>query len=281
MQTNSIENTKTHGTSVKSTTFESKTGMIPSPAHDLSGIDNTRNEPITTTLPSLKHKPKSYRSTTAHPTPVHTINTKSIDISKSNSQIDVECGFQQSAKIDHNVDEPASKPVSLLNKNDFAHVAATPASSSNATNIMILKISKVLLKTDLPHKRRAFQHYATFLHDVLKRSKTTKTCLILATYYYDLLINETKTPKQTSNEVESLEYCAKRRFYGCLILAHKYINDKTYNMESWSIISGKGGLSKLDISKIEKWCLAKLNYELYIKDLSVLQKWCLDKLLNV
>ncbi|KAL6949892.1 hypothetical protein ACO0QE_000557 [Hanseniaspora vineae] len=295
LQTGIAQNEQTHGINVNSTSFvnnnnnNNNTVIIPSPAHDPSAINSTRNESVPTTLSGLKHKPKSYRSTTAHPTPVHTINTKSIDISKNNSQMDT--AVLEPAALDTAALEPVSKPASHLVKNDRSQVtttttttttAAAAASNSNVTNIMILKISKVLLKTDLPHKRRVFQHYSTFLHDVLKRSKTTKTCLILATYYYGLLIKQLDIAKQlTTSEMEMTEYCAKRKFYGCLILAHKYINDKTYNMESWSIISGKGGLSKMDISKIEKWCLEKLNYELYVKDLSVLQKWCLDKLLNV
>ncbi|CAR30634.1 Pcl5p [Lachancea thermotolerans CBS 6340] len=104
------------------------------------------------------------------------------------------------------------------------------------------------------------QHLVLFLTEVLKRSKCSKKVVLLSIYYFHKLY----TYKLDSiTNLPEFSRCSKRVYLCCLILAHKFLNDQTFSMSSWQRISG---LSSKDISTMERWCLTKLDYELFLDD---------------
>lgn len=53
-----------------------------------------------------------------------------------------------------------------------------------------------------------------------------------------------------------------RKLYLCgVILAHKFIQDMTFSMKSWSRVTG---LSAREISIMERWALRRMDYNLYV-----------------
>ncbi|CAI4063682.1 Pcl5p SKDI_08G1150 [Saccharomyces kudriavzevii IFO 1802] len=102
------------------------------------------------------------------------------------------------------------------------------------------------------------QNILKFLNEVFKRSKCSKENAILATFYFQRIY---RSRAQNESSLPEFSRCSKRIFLCCLILSHKFLNDNTYSMKNWQIISG---LHAKDLSLMERWCLGKLNYELAI-----------------
>ncbi|CAI4039448.1 hypothetical protein SMKI_08G1140 [Saccharomyces mikatae IFO 1815] len=110
------------------------------------------------------------------------------------------------------------------------------------------------------------QNILKFLNEVFKRSKCSKENAVLATFYFQRIYQSHKAGNESSLPEFSL--CSKRIFLCCLILSHKFLNDNTYSMKNWQIISG---LHAKDLSFMERWCLGRLDYELAVSynDLSM------------
>lgn len=68
---------------------------------------------------------------------------------------------------------------------------------------------------------------------------------------------------QVSNEIPDFGRCPRRIYLCCLILAHKFLHDKTLSLNAWRLISG---LKPRELSFMERWCLGRLDYQLHIKD---------------
>lgn len=99
-----------------------------------------------------------------------------------------------------------------------------------------------------------------FVAEVLKRSKSNRLIAVLAARYFKAVYAALQeTP---SNELPEFAKCSKRILLTCLILSHKYINDNTFSMKTWSSISG---LNARDLSTMERWCLHKMDYNLYVE----------------
>lgn len=98
-----------------------------------------------------------------------------------------------------------------------------------------------------------------FLTEISKRSKCSKETILLATVYTQKLykLNLVK------EDIPQFALCGKRIFLSCLIIAHKFLNDNTFSMETWCLISGLKGEY---ITAMERWCLYKLDYQLNIKE---------------
>ncbi|KAH3899226.1 Pcl5p SCDLUD_004658 [Saccharomycodes ludwigii] len=163
------------------------------------------------------------------------------------------------------------------NNNSNKKSVVTHNNNNIKSNALLCKIAKYLHKHELKkyNGKRTFDHYINFLTDIIKRSKSTKNILLLTLYYLIKIDENCRTTSSIGPGMSS--YCSKRKFFGCLVLAHKYLNDKTFKMDSWFIISG-GGLSKLEISQIERWCLGQLDYNLYVRNINDVKNWCLPHL---
>ncbi|KAI9302234.1 cyclin-domain-containing protein [Cunninghamella echinulata] len=98
----------------------------------------------------------------------------------------------------------------------------------------------------------------TFLHHILKHSRTTHSTLQLAIFY----LFRIRPKVQTCQQHDAYIACGRRMFLAALICAHKFLQDKTYKNSAWSKVSG------LDVSEInhaEKLMLQLLDYQLYVK----------------
>ncbi|QLG71969.1 hypothetical protein HG535_0C03220 [Zygotorulaspora mrakii] len=95
-----------------------------------------------------------------------------------------------------------------------------------------------------------------FLREILKRSKCNKKVTLLSTLYFQKINNSQKD----IDDLPEFAKCSKRAFLSCLILAHKFLNDNTFSLKTWSLISG---LKQKDLSCMERWYLQKLDYKLF------------------
>lgn len=98
----------------------------------------------------------------------------------------------------------------------------------------------------------------TFLHHILKHSRTTHSTLQLAIFY---LFRIRSRVQEKRNEDVYIS-CGRRMFLAALISAHKYLQDKTYKNSAWSKVSG---LNVNEINHAEKVMLQLLDYRLYVK----------------
>lgn len=105
--------------------------------------------------------------------------------------------------------------------------------------------------------QRPIANLNTFLHHILKHSRTTHSTLQLAIFYLFRI-----RPKVQEQHDDVYISCGRRMFLAALICAHKFLQDKTYKNSAWSKVSG------LDVSEInhaEKVMLQLLDYHLFVK----------------
>lgn len=98
----------------------------------------------------------------------------------------------------------------------------------------------------------------TFLHHILKHSRTTHSTLQLAIFYLFRIRSRVQEKKDQDVYIS----CGRRMFLAALISAHKYLQDKTYKNSAWSKVSG---LNVNEINHAEKVMLQLLDYRLYVK----------------
>lgn len=98
----------------------------------------------------------------------------------------------------------------------------------------------------------------TFLHHILKHSRTTHSTLQLAIFY--LFRIRSRVQEKRNDDVYIS--CGRRMFLASLIAAHKYLQDKTYKNSAWSKVSG---LNVQEINHAEKVMLQLMDYRLYVK----------------
>lgn len=99
-----------------------------------------------------------------------------------------------------------------------------------------------------------------FLKEIIRRSDCDRASIRLAVRYCRNIYGSFGSRTGNTGTLE-FSHCVKRVFLSCLIITHKFINDSSFSMSSWSLISG---LSKKDLSSMERWCLIKLDYNLYV-----------------
>lgn len=107
----------------------------------------------------------------------------------------------------------------------------------------------------------------TFLHHILKHSRTTHSTLQLAIFY----LFRIRSKVQQSSHQDAYISCGRRMFLAALISAHKYLQDKTYKNSAWSKVSG---LNVQEINHAEKVMLELLDYRLHVKK-DIFDQWML------
>ncbi|AET38723.1 Pcl5p Ecym_3226 [Eremothecium cymbalariae DBVPG len=133
----------------------------------------------------------------------------------------------------------------------------------NSSMVLILQISKLLaaltfnFSTEKINNSKRF--IATFLIEIFRRSKCSRNIMLLATYYFHKLYQSVLNIEPQSS-IPEFARSSKRMFLCCLIIAHKFNQDITFSMKTWSHITG---LPSKDISIMERWALGKLEYRLY------------------
>ncbi|SCU84804.1 LAMI_0C08944g1_1 [Lachancea mirantina] len=172
----------------------------------------------------------------------------------------------------------------LVNNNFHLHTPSTPQSDALGVSrpkrspvyspsveqqklvSVIATLLSALTSNFSNHKiNNSKQHVAAFLTTVLKRSRCSKAVTILATFYFHKLYS---SKLHSVVDLPEFSRCSRRIFLSCLILAHKYLNDRSFSMETWHCVSG---LPSRDISSMERWCLNKLEYELFVTGEALLE----------
>ena len=140
---------------------------------------------------------------------------------------------------------------------------------SNSLSDLLNKINKLMMICTRDFQKNKINNSnIKFLTEVLKRSKSNKLITILSCHYFKNIYQNLNGLNVIANELPEFAKCPKRIFLSCLILSHKFINDNTFSMKTWSSISG---LNSKDLSTMERWCLNKLDYNLF---------WDLNKLMD-
>ena len=114
----------------------------------------------------------------------------------------------------------------------------------------------------------------TFVQEVLRRSKTSYSTLLVAIYY--LVVVMSGLPKDDFTMEQKIDsdgframQCGRRMFLAALILASKYLQDRNYSTRAWSKISG---LKVTEINTNEKAFLAAVNWKLHMPE-PLFQRW--------
>ncbi|ORZ15860.1 cyclin-domain-containing protein [Absidia repens] len=123
-------------------------------------------------------------------------------------------------------------------------------------DVTVQAIASIWPSSNAP-SQRPIANLNTFLHHILKHSRTTHSTLQLAIFYLFRI-----RPKVQERHNDVYISCGRRMFLAALICAHKFLQDKTYKNSAWSKVSG------LDVSEInhaEKVMLQLLDYHLFVK----------------
>ena len=114
----------------------------------------------------------------------------------------------------------------------------------------------------------------TFVQEVLRRSKTSYSTLLVAIYY--LVVVMSGLPKDDFTMEQKIDsdgframQCGRRMFLAALILASKYLQDRNYSTRAWSKISG---LKVTEINTNERAFLAAVNWKLHMPE-PLFQRW--------
>lgn len=114
----------------------------------------------------------------------------------------------------------------------------------------------------------------TFVQEVLKRSKTSYSTLLVAIYY--LVVVMSGLPKDDFTMEQKIDsdgframQCGRRMFLAALILASKYLQDRNYSTRAWSKISG---LKVTEINANERAFLGTVNWKLHMPE-ATFQRW--------
>lgn len=115
-----------------------------------------------------------------------------------------------------------------------------------------------------------------FIEEVLKRSRTTYSTLQTALFYIFRSRPELEkylSKIQKSNAISSLEDacigCGRRMFLASLVVASKFVQDKTYRNSAWAKIAG---LPVNEVNMSERVFLKLVKYQLYINQ-SNFERW--------
>lgn len=103
-----------------------------------------------------------------------------------------------------------------------------------------------------------------FIHETLRRSKTSYSTLQVALWYLMLLkcqLPKTDFTKEQGQSTCRAMQCGRRMFLAALMLASKYLQDRNYSTRAWSKISG---LRVCEINENEMKYLQAINYKLHI-----------------
>ncbi|KAG0169438.1 hypothetical protein DFQ28_002229 [Apophysomyces sp. BC1034] len=121
-----------------------------------------------------------------------------------------------------------------------------------------------------------------FIHEILKRSKTTYSTLQISLFYLfrvkkivheklrlRLSQSQKQQPTPVSERLDDLMCCGRRMFLASLMVSCKYLHDKNYRNRAWAKISG---LSISEINASEMAFLKLIDYKLFVSK-PTFDKW--------
>ncbi|KAI8337237.1 cyclin-domain-containing protein [Chlamydoabsidia padenii] len=112
-----------------------------------------------------------------------------------------------------------------------------------------------------------------FICEILKRSKTTYFMLQLSLFYIfrvkRVVQSKLRMKADERRYQDDLMCCGRRMFLASLMVASKYINDKSYRNKAWADASG---LTLAEINASELAFLQMIDYRLYVSK-PTFEKW--------
>lgn len=108
---------------------------------------------------------------------------------------------------------------------------------------------------------------STFVQTILTLSKASCSTLQAALYY--LVLIQTCIPKEYFTVEQLCMKCGRRMFLAALIIAFKYLYDRSFSSRAWSEISG---LEICEINASERAFIAAANWKFHIPK-PVFRRW--------
>lgn len=114
----------------------------------------------------------------------------------------------------------------------------------------------------------------TFIQEVLKRSRTTYSTLQTALFYLfrsrpDIEMYLLKMQTSGGCWEDAYVSCGRRMFLASLVVASKFVQDKTYRNSAWAKIAG---LPVSEVNAAERIFLNMIDYQLYISQ-PLFEQW--------
>ncbi|KAI8060446.1 cyclin-domain-containing protein [Gongronella butleri] len=156
-----------------------------------------------------------------------------------------------------------SKPLPTPTSVKSATIASPQEQQRSYVNALV-DVTVQAIASIWPHantpvtSQRPIASLNTFLHHILKNSRTTHSTLQLAIFY----LFRIRPKVQARDQKDVYIACGRRMFLAALICAHKFLQDKTYKNSAWSKVSG---LHVSEINHAEKLMLQLLDYHLHVK----------------
>ena len=126
------------------------------------------------------------------------------------------------------------------------------------------------------HDRTGALPLEGFIHELLRRSKTSHSTLQVALFYLLLLKDKqaglhfmNDQPEQLGASACRTMQCGRRMFLAALMLASKYLQDRNHSARAWSRICG---LRIREINENETAYLKCIDHNLHIKK-DVFENW--------
>ncbi|KAF7721486.1 hypothetical protein EC973_004643 [Apophysomyces ossiformis] len=129
-----------------------------------------------------------------------------------------------------------------------------------------LLIETIWYSTTPQYTRAAVVPLRTFIQEVLKRSRTTYSTLQTALFYLfrsrpAILAHLHRKSADVQRWEDAYIGCGRRMFLASLVVASKFVQDKTYRNSAWAKIAG---LPVAEINAAERIFLDLIDYRLYI-----------------
>lgn len=139
--------------------------------------------------------------------------------------------------------------------------SARSSPKNNVFNELLVDKLAILLRRqtiryNIGKSKQKSKEIRDFVKELLKRSQCNRKTALLAAVYFEKIY-------RVVGELPEFARCARRIYLCCLMLSHKFLHDRALSLSVWRLISG---LKPRDLSFMERWCLGRLDYHLYVKD---------------
>ncbi|KAI8978009.1 cyclin-domain-containing protein, partial [Pilobolus umbonatus] len=136
----------------------------------------------------------------------------------------------------------------------------------DANALVIESIWKTVQNNNMITRSASVVPLRTFIQEVLKRSKTTYSTLQTALFYLfrsrpEIVSHLQRIQSCNHGWEDAYISCGRRMFLASLVVASKFVQDKTYRNSAWAKIAG---LPVAEINVAERIFLNIIDYRLYI-----------------
>lgn len=141
------------------------------------------------------------------------------------------------------------------------------------TNALVIETMWYNTNTSPSSRQAAVVSLRTFIQEVLKRSRTTYSTLQTALFYLfrsqPAITAHLRQQAQHDKWEGTYINCGRRMFLASLVVASKFVQDKTYRNSAWAKIAG---LPVAEINAAERIFLTLVDYRLFISQ-TTFEQW--------